>query len=140
MKKFFAILLSLLICVSLCACAAEPSEESLNSNIEALNSEIASLEAERNALENEVIDTKVEKGTAKYVITFNIRQVHYSLDISEHFKDMANDVSLQVPVDKEYYDSVKVGDVIDDSFRMGSFVFKGSFGSWKITVKDKSIQ
>ena len=47
---------------------------------------------------------------------------------------------MTLSVDKEYYDSIKVGDVIDDSFRMGSFIFKGSFGNWNITVEDKCIQ
>jgi len=51
-----------------------------------------------------------------------------------------NDISIQIPVDKEYYDSVEIGETIADDFRMGSFVFKGSFGSWDITVEDKSIQ
>lgn len=35
---------------------------------------------------------------------------------------------------------LRVGDTIDDSFRMGSFIFKGSFGNWDITVEDKCIQ
>ena len=48
-------------------------------------------------------------------------------------------LSIQIPVDKEYFDSVNVGDVIDDRFRMGSLIFKGSFGSWDITVEDKQI-
>lgn len=48
-------------------------------------------------------------------------------------------IMMQVPVDKEYYDSVEVGDKIDDSFRMGSLIMKGSFGSWKVTVDDKEI-
>ena len=51
-----------------------------------------------------------------------------------------NGFSVQIPVDKEFYDSVKIGDTIADNFRMGSLILKGSFGSWKITVKDKSVQ
>ena len=50
-----------------------------------------------------------------------------------------NDISIQVPVDKEYYDSLEIGDVIDDSFRMGSLVMSGSVGKWDITIEDKEI-
>ena len=111
----------------------------LESRVAELQTEIAGLESEKKSLEDGLTDLKVESGTAKYVLTINIRQTHFTLDISEHMKDAMNDLSIQIPVDKEYYDSVNVGDIIDDSFRMGSFVFKGSFGSWKITVTDKKI-
>jgi hypothetical protein len=43
-------------------------------------------------------------------------------------------------VDKEYYDSVEVGDTIADDFRVGSAIFKGSFGSWNISVENKEIR
>ena len=89
---------------------------------------------------NEITDIKIENGTAKYVITFNIRQQHYSLDVTDYLKDSMNDISISIPVDKEYYDSVEVGDTIADDFRVGSAIFKGSFGSWNITVEDKTIQ
>lgn len=145
MKRIIMIAMALCICVSLVGCATE--EEVLNSNIaeletrvSELESEISNLEAERIALTNEITDIKIENGTAKYVVTFNIKQTHFTFDIGQHLKDAMNDISIQIPVDKEYYDSVEVGDTIADDFRMGSFIFKGSFGSWDITVEDKSIQ
>ena len=73
-------------------------------------------------------------------MTLEIKQTHYTLDLEQHLKDEMNEITIQIPVDKEYYDSVSVGTVIDDSFRMGSMIMKGSFGKWKVTVKDKSIQ
>ena len=145
MKKILAILLSLIICFTFVGCQTE--EEQKTAHIESLNAEIARLESDvnnlkvtKNELENQITDIKIENGTAKYVLTINIKQVHYSLDFSEHFKDSMNDLSIQIPVDKEYYDSVSVGDVIDDSFRVGSAIFKGSFGSWKVTVEAKEIR
>lgn len=132
------------ICAMFSGCATE--EEILTADIAKLETdvlnlqtEIAELEAEKHALEESIVDIKVENGTAKYVLTINIRQRHFTLDLNEHFKDAMNDISIQIPVDKEYYDSVDIGDTIDDSFRMGSFIFKGSFGSWDITVEDKQI-
>ena len=145
MKKIFLILLSFVILFAFAGCGK--SDESLNSEIVALeekinslNTEISELQKERDALKEEVIDAHVENGTAKYVVTFNIRQSHFSLDITQHIKDEMNAITIDIPVDKEYYDGVSIGTVIDNSFRTGSMVVSGSFGKWKITVKDKKIQ
>ena len=116
------------------------NREYLNEEIDGLKVEISELENQRDLLKSEIVDIKVENGTAKYVVTFNIKQSHFTLDLSEHMKDEMNDISIQIPVDKEYYDSVEVGDTIADDFRMGSLVMKGSFGNWDITVEDKEIQ
>lgn len=116
------------------------NREYLQSEMDALNAEITQLESQRDSLKNEIVDIKVENGTAKYVVTFNIKQSHFTLDIGQHLKDEMNDISIQIPVDKEYYDSIKVGDTIADDFRMGSLIMKGSFGNWDVTVEDKEIQ
>ena len=116
------------------------NREYLNEEIDGLKVEISELENQRDLLKSEIVDIKVENGTAKYIVTFNIKQNHFSLDLSEHMKDEMNDISIQIPVDKEYYDSVEVGDTIADDFRMGSLVMKGSFGNWDITGEDKEIQ
>lgn len=145
MKRVIVLVMTLCICTSLIGCASK--EERLNGNIAKLEeivaeleSEISSLESERDAIKNDITDIKIESGTEKYVVTFNIKQSHFTLDISQHLKDEMNDMSIQIPVDKEYYDSIEVGDVIADDFRMGSFIFKGSFGNWDITVEDKCVQ
>lgn len=146
MKKWIVFFLAIAICIiSFTGCVTQ--EERLNANIEKLEvkslelqKEISALESEKSALQYDIIDLKVEAGTAKYVLTINIRQSHFTLDIGEHLKDSMNDISIQIPVDKEYFDSLYVGDTINNSFRMGSFIFKGSFGNWKITVADKEIR
>ena len=137
MKKYIIVLIAM-VAVTLSGCSK--TETVTNEDIAKLESEIAQLEAERNLLNKEILNTKSDNGFAKYVITFNIKQTHFTLDIEEHLKDTMNDISIEIPVDKEYYDSVEVGDVIDDSFRMGSFIWKGSFGNWKVTVESKDIR
>ena len=137
MKKYI-IALIIIIAVTLSGCSK--TETVPNEEITKLESEIAQLEAERDRLNEEILNTKIDNGLAKYVITFNIKQTHFTLDIGEHLKDSMNDISIEVPVDKEYYDSVEVGDTIDDSFRVGSFIWKGSFGNWKVTVESKDIR
>ena len=116
------------------------NREYLNEEIDGLKVEISELENQRDLLKSEIVDIKVENGTAKYIVTFNIKQNHLTLDLSEHMKDEMNDISIQIPVDKDYYDSVNIGDTIADDFRMGSLIMKGSFGNWDITVENKEIQ
>ena len=137
MKKYI-ITLIVIIAITLSGCSK--TKTVTNEDNAKLESEIAQLEAERDRLDEETLNTKIDNGLAKYVITFNIKQSHFSLDLGEHLKDAMNDISIEIPVDKEYYDSVEVGDVIDDSFRMGSFIWKGSFGNWKVTVESKDIR
>ena len=121
MKKHVVVLIAM-IAIILSGCSK--TETVSNEEITKLESEIAQLEAERDRLNEEILNTKIDNGLAKYVITFNIKQTHFTLDIGEHLKDAMNDISIEIPVDKEYYDSVEVGDTIDDSFRVGSFIWK----------------
>ena len=137
MKKY-AIILIAMIAITLSGCSK--TETVTNEDVAKLESEIAQLEAERDRLNEEILNTKIDNNLAKYVIAFNIKQTHFTLDIGEHLKDAMNDISIEIPVDKEYYDSVEVGDTIDDSFRVGSFIWKGSFGNWKVTVESKDIR
>lgn len=137
MKKY-AIVLIAMIAITLSGCSK--TETVTNEDVAKLESEIAQLEAERDRLNEEILDAKIDNNLAKYVIAFNIKQTHFTLDIGEHLKDAMNDISIEIPVDKEYYDSVEVGDTIDDSFRVGSFIWKGSFGNWKVTVESKDIR
>ena len=130
MKKYIVILIAMMA-ITLSGCSKTET---------VTNEDVAKMEAERDQLNEEIHNTKIDNGLAKYVITFNIKQTHFTLDIGEHLKDAMNDISIEIPVDKEYYDSVEVGDTIDDSFRMGSFIWKGSFGNWKVTVESKDIR
>lgn len=137
MKKIISLILVIAIMIGITGCVE--TEESLSEDIKQLKSEISDLKKQKETLEKEVVETKVEKGVAKYVVTINIKQDHVFWDFENNIKDEMNDISIQVPVDKEYYDSLEIGDVIDDSFRIGSLVMKGSFGKWEVTVEDKEI-
>ena len=130
MKKYIVVLIAMMA-ITLSGCSKTET---------VTNEDVAKLEAERDQLNEEILNTKIDNGLAKYVITFNIKQTHFTLDIGEHLKDAMNDISIEIPVDKEYYDSVEIGDTIDDSFRVGSFIWKGSFGNWKVTVESKDIR
>ena len=76
----------------------------------------------------------------RYVIEFKLKQTHFTLDLGQHAKDAMNAITFEIPVDKEFFDSVKEGDEIVDRFRTGSFIISGSFGNWKMTVNKKFVR
>lgn len=134
MKKFGILLISMVI-LTTNVFASEWWKES-NENVETVKTttfeRLVELKSSTNS--NTVIDANY------YIVEFEIKQSHFTLDISEHLKDSINKLTFEVPVDKDYYNKVRVGQEITDSFRMGSFVMKGSIGKWKITVKSKYIK
>ena len=145
MRKIIIMLVTIcLVCYSMAGCSREKELNTdiikLKEAVSELESDIYNLEAQKRVLENEIKDIKIQSNTAKYIVTLNIKQSHFTLDLGQHLKDEMNDISIQIPVDKEYFDSINVGDTIADDFRMGSLIFKGSFGNWKVTVQAKEIQ
>jgi len=81
--------------------------------------------------------TQTNQPAARCVLTLELKQVHYTLDLGEHLKDSLNTATFDIPVDREFYMAVKVGDVLNDRFRTGSLILRGSFGKWKVSVKGK---
>ena len=94
---------------------------------------------QKSELKQEIKSLEEANDKERYIITLQIKQTHFSLDISAHMKDEANKTKIQIPVDKAFYDKVDEGDVLDESFSSGSFWFKGSVGSWEIKIIDKKI-
>jgi len=122
LKKFGILLISMVI-LTTNVFASEWWKES-NENVETVKTttfdRLVELKSSTNS--NTVIDANY------YIVEFEIKQSHFTLDISEHLKDSINKLTFEVPVDKDYYNKVRVGQEITDSFRMGSFVMKGSIG------------
>lgn len=141
MNKIVFVLLSFFL---LMGCNSQEEKNAMiierqKEEIATLEREIEELQLEKEALIKEVEYRKVTSGTAKYVITLEIRQRHY-FDLGKALKDELNKIELQLPVDKEYYESLEVGDILDETFRMGSLLMEGSFGNWEIKVVKKEIQ
>lgn len=139
-KRILSVALAVVMVVFLVGCGEQAQVDLLKQQITELQTQKSALETEITELENAIVEKKEENGTAKYVLTLEIKQSHFSLDISEHLKDSMNAIEIQIPVDKEYYDSVEVGQNIADEFRMGSFIFKGTYGNFKVSVIGKEIQ
>lgn len=106
------------------------------------NNEVEQLRKENAALAAQVQALKAG-GSAKplkYILKIRLKQAHFSLSIKKHIKDAVNAIDFEIPVDKEFYDSVSKGTEIIDDFRFGSLILSGSFGDWEMTVKDKEIR
>lgn len=140
MKKI--IILLLLISPLLCGCSSKEENErnELKEEIKELKEEKSKLQDEVKYINDNLDELKDENNLKQYVLTLNISQVHYSLNLEDHLKDSMNNIDIEIPVSKQYYDNVEKGTVISDDFRIGSFLFKGSFGSWEIKVIDKEIK
>lgn len=141
-KKLFILLVATAMCFT--GCSKEEQLVMLNDNLiaqkEQLNQEIASANNELLKLKAEIVTERINQGKANYVVVLDIRQSHFSLDLSTHIKDSVNAIQIAIPVSETYYNAVSKGQVIDNSFRTGSFFMKGSVGKWKITVDDKYVE
>jgi hypothetical protein len=151
MKKLFYLLLYTLILVS----CGENSKE-IKSDIEKLNSYKSTLQSQTSVLkdsidfyQNELADLKsktivqkdINKGkTPHYILKLKLKQSHFSLSLTKHIKDAMNAIEFEIPVDKDYYNSVSEGTEIVDNFRTASLILSGSFGSWEMSVVSKYIK
>ncbi len=132
MKRFKLIMLLLTSIMLLTGC----SNSDLELERSQLQSEIANLKSEVDTLQK-IHDGLIQKDDAIYIVELEISQEHFTLDLDEHLKDSMNKISIPIQVSQEYYHSVEVGDILNNEFRIGSFVFKGSMGSWKVKIIDK---
>ena len=143
----FAAAMTLLACES--SADVKADIESLRKERIALQNENAWLRETKASKENEIatLDEHLEEShiyqsgrTPKYVLGIKLEQSHFTLDITEHAKDAMNAIEFEIPVDKDYYNSVSVGEEIVDDFRVGSFIFNGSLGDWEMTVEHKHVR
>jgi hypothetical protein len=140
-KKLISILLICLIFLTSCGNGNLKAErENLETEISELEEDIRTLQSEKNSIEKLIQDLREENDIPNYIVTFEIGQQHVTLDLGDLLKDEINKTELEVMVSKEYYDAVDIGTVVNDDFRVGSLVLKGSFGSWIIEVIDKRIE
>lgn len=140
MKKKLIGLFATVVCATALFTGCGNKTENMSAEVSQLQSQIDDLKQQKEKLEAEVVDKKIDNGTAVYVVTINVAQSHPFWEIDSYIKDDMNDVDIDIPVSKEFYDSVEVGTVLDDSFRMGSFIMSGSYGSWDISISDKRVE
>ena len=132
MKRFILIIGVLISIMLLAGCSnsdLELERSQLQSEIETLQEEVDNLQKIRDGL--------IQKDDVIYVLELEISQSHFSLDLEEHLKDSMNKITIPIQVSEEYYYSIEEGDTLSNEFRVGSFIFKGSIGSWDVKVINK---
>lgn len=107
-----------------------------------LTTKISSLSDSIKVLSEEANILNIKKTGRKpiFMVKIKLKQSRISLSISEHVKDDMNAIEFELPVDEEFYKSIKVNTQIVDDFRVGSFIMNGSIGSWNMTVIDKYVK
>ena len=144
-----------IIFVSLFLTSCENSRD-IQMEIDMLNSKRSLLKNDLDILEkrmgsmDEEIDLKSTKlrelniyssgRSPKYVIKIQLKQTHFNIDITEHLKDAMNVAYFELPVDKEFYNSVEIGTQLANNFRVGSLLLRGSIGNWDMTIIGKTIK
>jgi cell division protein FtsB len=132
------------------------NQQDIQSDIERLKNKRTTIQKEVQNLSNsklnkqkeiDLLDEKLKElriynsgRTPQYILKIRLKQSRVSLDIGKHIKDGMNTIEFELPVDKDFYNSVSVGTEITDEFRTGSFILNGSFSSWNMTVKGKVVR
>lgn len=93
-------------------------------------------ETESNAISDDHVDSSQE--VRDYIITIQIKQRHFNA--SDMIKDELNAITIDVPIPEEYFNTIKIGTVLNDSFRTGSLVMSRSVGTWDVKIIEKRIE
>ena len=101
-------------------------------NVYNLRQQVSDLTKEKSALQS--------GRDPKYIVKFKIKQGTFTLDIFEHIKNEMNSIEIEVPVHKDFYNRLSVGQDITDSFKWGSLVMDGDFSSLHMKVVGKRIE
>ena len=150
MKKFIVLALIAILSVS---CYTNEDQARLQQECKSLASEkqhlqgqVSALNGQISALSTEIHDLNVQKNflvtgkEIKYIVKFKIKQGTFTLDIFEHAKNEMNSIEIEIPVNKDYYNKLTIGQDITDSFKWGSLVVNGDFSTLHMKVVGKRIE
>ena len=111
-----------------------------------LQQTITTLKERQANLSTQVHDLTVQKNSIqtgreiKYIVKFKIKQGTFTLDIFEHAKNEMNSIEIEIPVNKDYYNSLSIGQDLTDSFKWGSLIMDGDFSTLHMKVIGKRIE
>lgn len=150
MKKFIVLALIAILSVS---CYTNEDQARLQQECKSLASEkqhlqgqVSALNGQISALSTEIHDLNVQKNflvtgkEIKYIVKFKIKQGTFTLDIFEHAKNEMNSIEIEIPVNKDYYNKLTIGQDITDSFKWGSLIVNGDFSTLHMKVVGKRIE
>ena len=113
---------------------------------EVLVKSILNLGEVKGKLSKDIHDLRIEKSAFKsnsepvYLLTLEIKQSTFTLNLAEHAKNVMNSITLQIPVSYTFYNKVSIGQNISEEFKYGSLILNGDFSKLKVKVKNKEIK
>lgn len=113
---------------------------------EVLVKSVSNLGEVKDKLSKDISDLRVEKSAYSsnsepvYLLTLEIKQSTFTLDLAEHAKNAINAITLQIPVSYTFYNKVSIGQNISEEFKYGSLILNGDFSKLKVKVKNKEIK
>jgi hypothetical protein len=121
----------------------------INSNTKTLElqSKIDSQKSTLNKLESSIIETRDSLNSMCILRTDYLKEVEllraekkgkiitYFIEIEIRYKHTSlNEVKMSIPVDREYYNQLEIGETLLNEFRGCSFLIEGSTGGWDVKV------
>ena len=151
MKKLFYFMA---MCLVMASCAITDEEyqqkkeeyQKLSEQCQHLVVKKSGLSASISQLETDVRDLRTEKNilqngrTPKYIVKFQIKQGTFTLDPWEHIKNSMNAIEVEIPVDRDYYNALKINQDLTDAFKWGSLIMDGDFSNLHMRVVGKRIE
>lgn len=152
MKKFILILLTV---ITFTSCDETRIQERVDLKAEIgnlryerdnLTRSISNLRKTKTGLTKEVSELRTEKSAFTsgyepvYLLTLEIKQSTFTLNLAEHAKNAMNAITLQIPVSYTFYNKVSIGQNISEEFKYGSLILNGDFSKLKVKVKDKEVK
>ena len=143
MKKF--IIFTTIVCL-FTSCYDAQDKMRLWAECDSLVTRKSALEKEISILQEDIKNFDIEKKALfsgrepRYIVKFKIKQGTFTLDPFEHIKNEMNSIEVEVPVNKEYYDRLSIGQDMTDAFKWGSLVMDGDFSALHMRVIGKRIE
>ena len=152
MKKFILIFLTVIVFTSCDEIRMEERADlkdeinTLRYEKDNLSKSVTNLRESKTKLEKEVSELRAEKSAFTYgdepvyLLTLEIKQSTFTLDLAEHTKNAINAITLQIPVSYKFYTKVSVGQNISEEFKYGSLILNGDFSKLKVKIKNKEVK
>lgn len=143
MKKILTFIIALACLVS---CYTDKDKAQLQRECNSLVTEVSELKGEKDNLIHELSELRTERKAyvyghePRYIVKFKIKQGTFTIDPFEHIKNEMNAIEVEVPVTKDYYNKLSVGQDLTDAFKWGSLVMNGDFSTLHMRVTGKRIE
>ena len=135
MCLFFAAM-CVLYAVSLAGCEKQ-SVEDAERTLSTVKSELRSVNADLRRAREELGDARATLSDDVFWLEIEIKQSTFTLDIAEHIKNRVNAMKISIPVDREFYSSASVGQLLSSGLKVGSLAIDGDISNLNITVTKK---